>query len=342
MVMVPSRSGCRSLSRSGCSQICLGPSPIHLYKLAYLEKSLWTPGVCAMADLHDLVIDAAKNGYTLHRIQLVQYLKNNSYKSLKTPATMAFNENIGVEVRSFGGKNTRLQDVVRGQLKNKKGDLHILDDILFHTINPVIGDALRELDAVLSPAHKITQDIDLQYQLRQIETMTGSFLETDIQQEKRQLRLMTEKVFEDHWNPCWPQGPLLEAERSNRLKTCYEQYDAIRPLKPNPWWEFSMGQTAPTLWQLFKVGVLASSGTYKMKQKFLFHMAKDAVCYLKSISKSGRQNLDLVMTVKKPRKPKGGLQPLGGNVEVGAVNGDEPGNDEFDSSSGDAFFEGTD
>jgi hypothetical protein len=61
-----------------------------VYDASYHDRSLCTDRVVELADLHDLIVDAPKNGLSYDRPQLTELLRKSHHRRPKETQTTAF------------------------------------------------------------------------------------------------------------------------------------------------------------------------------------------------------------------------------------------------------------
>nr|OQO17828.1 hypothetical protein B0A51_15989 [Rachicladosporium sp. CCFEE 5018] len=321
----------------------LGTVTNHFYRLACLDQSLWTAQVKALADLHDIIIDAAKNGYVFDHAAFNAYLSSKGYPLWSQLGPRRFESNIE---SGNSASNTATINALRKAVSREPdlySRLHILDDILYNIINLAVKKALEDLESSLAPADDLKSDADLEYPLHQWNALPAADLTKsgmDLQLERMHILKSAEHVFNSAWSLVWSHkrknASNSATSHAAALAKCFVAYDAIVPVSSYACWHFKHAATAPTEWECFKVAVI-SQGAYKMRT-FLMYMAKDVVVYLKSFSESGRRVRSLVEGVKKPKRPKGWVA---GARDVDTFNAEEEEDDEM-WDEGLSVFDGLD
>ncbi|KAK6432370.1 hypothetical protein LTR95_011459 [Oleoguttula sp. CCFEE 5521] len=332
----------------------LGTITNHFYKLSYAEQTLWSPAVGAILDLHDTIIDAAKNGYTFNHGAFNSYLKSKgfpTYGELPPPRFQHNIESVNPNPEIDFTPATLLEAVKPPKSRiTRRHVMHILDDVLFYVINPAIERAVVQLKSSLAPVDTPDSDADLEYPLCQLKTLPPTCLaglKIDLQLERKLLLEALDIVNRQHWQPTWARKraspPSTAAEHTAALATCFAAYDAIDPSSSSGFWHLCNAPKAPSNWKCFKVAVLAGQG--QKRRRFMMQMAKDVVIYLKSFSESGRRVLELVASVKKPKRPKGwvaGLREANGSGDAEVEAGSHEEDDPEAWNDGSSVFEGLD
>jgi hypothetical protein len=286
----------RAVLPFACQEKLLGAATNYLNELAY-HRSLSDPGVQLVADLHDLIIDADKNGYVFNKRDFAAFRedhRNVCWDTSKIPKP-AYRENLD-RVKFDSGtdsKQNSLRSVIRpnGKPKNK----HIFDAVIFEVLNPKI---YAHLDGIhkdyVKPAQDLSCDDDLQFVLQ---CVPAERMDREMETLNVQLKAAYGK-----WSRIW--ASRQESARIQHWQDCLESYNSIRPVHDDDYWTSRHGPNAPDTWECFKVGVLASRPHYSKRKSFMLWVAEDTVRYLKSMSKSGAQTVDRVKAVKKPKTPK--------------------------------------
>lgn len=274
----------------------LGSVTNYLYKLAYYRNDLGDPGVRLIADVHDQIIDTAKNGYEFDAQDFKDF--RNKHKDLFPEAIgkPRWSENtdcVEFKLDDDNSSKLSLRDLVK-PIATKDFD-NILDDMIFNEINPKINAHLKNMYLrYVNPAHNVGDDVDLQFVLQQVPPRLVAI-------EKRAMISQLDKPLQK-WAGIW--SPSSPETRTRLLRESIDLYNLIRPTGPDSdYWNMCHGPGGPTTWDCFKVGVLASS-THKKKRRFMFWVARDTVCYLKSMSLSGKNTIASIKAVKKARQPK--------------------------------------
>ena len=325
-----------------CQEQQLGVVTNRLNDLAYY-RNLSDPGVCLLADLHDLIMDTSKNGYVFNKQDFTDLCRKNKGLNLDLPrkGRPAYLDNIewkNFESDLFGTNDGSLRTVVAPN--GKTSSRNILDVVVFKIMNPKIYDHLKDThETYVEPAQKKAYDDDLQWVLQTCPVnLTVS--------EKRQLDMSLDLAYEK-----W--GTVSNIRRSSSRtnddhaeawQECIDAYDAIHPPESNNrFWASKHGRKAPSEWDCYKVGVLASARHYLKKKTFMMRVAADTVRYLKSLSTNGQNVMERANITMKARKPKdwatigtphgSTMQPIDGN--------DDDDDDEsmfgFDEGAFDAF-----
>lgn len=313
-----------------CQDKALGLVTNYCNDLSYARhrgKGLWDDDVTMVADLHDHIIDADKNGYIYDKKDFIRFCHEHGLpKNLKQ---REYDVNIGaVKLRKdadYDNENELLR-ILKKSPKHKPS--HILDRMLFEVVNPPFHAYLQALKSdVVEPAGGLKCDRDLEYYLTQLESYADRGLPFDLRAEIQAVERQLQEVV-NTWTRAW----LFKNEaREKLLLQCAEQYNNIRPTKPDHpwWWAISVASSAPKPWDCFKLAVFARKH-YAKKKRAIFWIACDTVCKVKALSESGKRNLDKMQESKKAIRPKESKRTNAANALPAASSEDPDFEDGFD------------
>lgn len=331
----------RSVLPFFCRETMLGIVTNYYYDLSYDRNDLWDPDILLVADLHDMIIDADKNGYVFGMREFTRFRREHKLPLSLPKREYAANlkgANQSDEMQK-GKTKTKLRDLVSHSPRNKAA--YILDDILFNIINPVYREHLDWFNKdVLTPAKQVFRDLDLEYVLREFEeeALNDREFPIDVRKEIKALKDPLNDVYRK-WHRMWDahhKGSAADSVSLAALPGCVELYNAIQPINPSlREWRTKSGSTAPTKWECFKVAVL-SREHYSTKKTFMFWVARDVVRYLKPLSEKGRRVTGRVSAITQPKKPKDW------DRFNAMLAGEASGGDDFESSFDDELFDSVD
>lgn len=286
-----------------CRDKTLGMVTNYCNDLSYSRrngKGLWDADVGLVADLHDLVIDAEKNGYLYGATEFANFRHDNglpdqlgrreyeaNLKASKLRSDVEYND------------ETKLLTILAKKPQSESN--YIMDRVIFEEVNPPFLAYLQDLQKdVMVPAEISTSDPDLEFQLIQFEAKAHLKLPIDLGKEKRALEKRLQETMKI-WTRTWRVDP---ASHDDVLSQCIDDYNGIQPAdKDNPYWSMAMASSAPSLWDCFKLAVFARK-YYASKKKAIFWIARDTVCQVKAQSTNGKRNLGRIQEVLKAVKPK--------------------------------------
>ena len=281
-----------------CQDKPLGYITSYCNALSYNRRSnggLWNDGVMLIADLHDLIIDAPKNGYSYSAKDFDMFLAREKLPPAKTLRKREYDTNI----KAAQDDNAKLLDTLNARPKHHSD--HILDEILFNVINPPFHAYLQSFQSnVVNIARQVDRDPDLEWALSEIETDPQSKLDFNLETEQEALKAPLQVVV-SLWNRAWKSE--RDERRKSLLEDCVESYKSIKPTKPLSLWKLRAANAAPSHWDRFKLAVFARA-RYKDKKRCIFWVAQDIVRNVKSQSKSGSEVVNEILDIKVPKRPK--------------------------------------
>jgi hypothetical protein len=265
-------------------------------------KGLWDPDVRMVADLHDLIIDADKNGYLFGAAEFAQFRYDMRLPKDSMLRKREYDVNVNAaKLRGDADYSdaTRLLTILAKRPQHKSD--HIMDRVVFDVVNPPFLAYLHDLQKdIVRPAEKRVSDPDLEWLLLQFESGAHPKLPIDLDKEMQALEKPLEQTLKK-WGRIW------SAEHQDRkplLKQCVDDYNNIQPVdKDNFYWLMPVAPLAPSPWESFKLAVFARR-YYAVKKKPIFWIARDTVCKIKALSESGKRNLDRIREILKPVRPK--------------------------------------
>jgi len=262
-------------------------------------RGLWDDGVAMIADLHDLIIDADKNGYLYGMTEFAQFRRKKRLPEESFLGRREYDLNLNAaKLRNENGYNneTKLLTILAKGPRYKTG--HILDRVIFEIVNPPFLAYLEYFqNNVVKAAEQTICDPDLEFQYKQLESKAPRRrpinLHTEVQALKQPLQEILQKL-----KLLWPAKP---EEFKDALSECIDLYDRLQPTDPDDaYWDKSIASSVPNPWDCFKLAVFSREHKYKA----VFWIARDMVCEVKKLSTSGRNNLEQIQRIMKPTRPK--------------------------------------
>ncbi|KAI5271971.1 hypothetical protein E4T47_04787 [Aureobasidium subglaciale] len=253
-------------------------------KLAYKENSISSKEVEDLAGLHDLVIDSAKNGYTLtlsafnHFVQ--DKLKNKeplykpAYESWMNPAT----------------------DSTLGRLRpNLK---HIIDYLLFEVVNPRIEQLTKDCQARLADVESFDEDLIKPYRDRQKDIDP---IIVDV------LRRLTSDLAKVNFIGNSAEK-MTKEQYALQAGSVLEKYTVIQPMHTEDRvvkeWLKRTTPNSPNMWELIKASAFYLD-KHQHRLTLAFLVAGKELCHIKAMTSPGsRLTVDNVYATYKPRKEK--------------------------------------
>jgi len=140
-----------------CKPAMLGVVTNGHENLSYFENTIASPGVDALADLHDLLIDSAKNGYIYDKTTYQNFLRDNPNIRKKFPPKPAYRQALEPDKEERGLRTSPTKNAHARSIRFKKD--HVVDYMFAHVIGPHIAGTLDLLTQALET--KTSKDDDL-------------------------------------------------------------------------------------------------------------------------------------------------------------------------------------
>lgn len=274
--------------------------------LCYSENCINSPGINAITNVHDLLVDSSKQGYKFSYDAWRIFLHSHPHITNQNPRQPAYK----MAIKQSQGA---LETSARRKFKQKKwtyNAANALDYLYFEIVVPHTEETLRQVDEAFAKADG--SDPNLQSLYDKLSTNLDHEIKGELQQLNEALTspynlwntLLNRKddaINKDDYNTC--------------LERCYASYQAILPVnRMNLSTRFWTEQLIPgpfTYWELIKASALATK--YPQKGPFVFHMAGKELAYLKAQSCKNARILTWEMYGGlKPRKVKALLRERGG------------------------------
>jgi hypothetical protein len=253
-------------------------------KLAYKENSVSSKNVEDLADLHDLIIDSAKNGYTLtfsafndfvrSKLGIKDDLYKSAYESWMNPTG----------------------DSTVGRLKPNLR--HIIDYLLFEVVNPRIEQLTKDCHEKLADAESYDEDLVKPYQDRSAD------IDPIVVDVLRRLKADLAKL--NFGNSA---EKLTNEQYTVRANRSHEAYTAVQPIHTEDRlvqeWLKRTAPNSPNIWELIKASALYFD-KHKKRLALAFTVAGKELCYIKAMARSGSKVVveDLYATYKPKREKK--------------------------------------
>lgn len=269
-------------------------------RLAYKESTVSSPKVKALADLHDLIIDSAKNGYTFTSAAFDAYTKT-VLGIKRVPPKPAYEVWMNSDDRS-----------TPADIKNS----HIIDHILLFTVvAPRMEQLKKDMRKRIELAETGDEELEQLYRRRNTQCRDDPILAEILRHLVDDFRPLIDR-YNSSVNPYVVHDG---ASLSDVLYEHYKMYKSIMPCRTDhvlvqEWLERRILHESTT-WELLRASAFFSH--HKRRTTCVFLMAGHELCYLKAMHRSESRLIvaDIPATYK-ARKEK---LPARGRVPPAAV-----------------------
>ena len=279
-------------------------------KVAYHQNSIDTTAVRLLADLHDYLVDSAKNGFSFSSgdyQELASTLPDVSLKTLKEPS---YKQAMDFSARDDQTKKGPECDM----LKYKKE--HINDLIYFEVVLPHIDAVLKSLLEIVDKSGTYDADLTKIFD----ETMSSAH-DILVRAELEQMSRALECIYKSIW------APNVKQNFKGCTEKCFREYELVQPLNPDHavmrcWVQKSL-EGIPSQWQLIKASCLFKK--FHPKSQFCFGVAGKQLAFLKAGTSDRIHFMSPSMwaNVKPKKAPKGSMEVnpdlIRDHVELGPV-----------------------
>ncbi|THY88603.1 hypothetical protein D6C95_07026 [Aureobasidium pullulans] len=253
-------------------------------KLAYKENSISSKKVEDLAGLHDLVIDSAKNGYTLTLTAFNNFVRKKLgiKGSLYKPAYESWMQS------AADSNDGRLEPNLR----------HIIDYLLFEVVDPRIEQLNKDCQVKLADADSHDEDLVKPYSDRKAD------IDPIIVDVLRRMKADLAKV-NSIGNSAEKMTKELYALQASRV---LEAYTAVQPIHTEDRvvqeWLKRTTPNSPNTWELVKASAFYFD-KHRNRLTLAFLVASKELCYIKAMASPGRRVvIDTLYATYKPRKEK--------------------------------------
>lgn len=243
-------------------------------KVSYRENRIFSAPINALCDVHDLLVDASKQGYRLSDVDFNELIRNKL--KCGNPRVPAYKQ--GMEI-SAKGKDTDEgdKDLVEN-LKYKPSN--ILDYLYFDILRKHNRKTCRLLTSALPKEQG--DDAELQLPFQQLRDTVGI-----LGKELQALQTGFESILRI-WNSNTGDRSALPPEKFGKLvRSCYTTFQSLAPSPTSmsdpaiaPLLCRYLGPTHPTTWEMVRASALYTA--YPKKHSFVWHMAGRELAMLKA------------------------------------------------------------
>jgi hypothetical protein len=269
-------------------------------KQAYSENQIYSDVLERLYDMHDLLVDASKQGYVFTQAKFEDYWKNRLrlQQEPKQPV-----HKIAMKDCANAKDATEVEKVRKTDYRYRSN--RVLDYLYFDIVRAHNMETMKQVKAVFSEA--IELDETLLYPSKHLGDKKAESI-------KKELLSLSKKL--DHvyltWNTGWHKDSTTE--RFNTLvDDCYTKFRAIQPDDPND--PFIQPLVEPYLtpetsaWDTIIASALYSKYRWAEKSNFVFMMAGRELARLKSDSfPNTRAMISVLHANMKPKPIKAPIQ----------------------------------
>ena len=249
----------------------LGIATVMHGKVAYLENSISTPAVGLLADLHDYLVDSAKNGFLFGSEDYSRFVSKLPGVPLKALREPAYKEAMNCSAKDDNGFNSRSETI-----KYKKN--HINDFIYFEVMSPHVNEVLNMLLEIRDKCSTYDHDLTAYFNKAVNET-EDVFVRAELEHLARGLDSLYKRL--------WTQN--VHRNFGDCLENCFKEYREISPLNTDHsairYWMRKDLVGIPSQWELLKASCLFK--IFHAKFQFCFGMAGRQLAFIKASSSQG-------------------------------------------------------
>jgi hypothetical protein len=290
----------------------LGLVTVLLEKEAYTYNRVYNERLNQLCDLHDLLVDAPKQGYTFTLADFHLFRKGTKYQ--QNPAYKIAMEKCLKPTEVDTIENLRKQDY-----PHKSNN--VLDYLYFDVFRAHNTETGRRIKNTLSTIEE--KDETLSHPCKTLEGMHNHVIDHELSKLKRRLA-----VLYCHWNAGFHKFSTTESKNAH-AEECYDTYQAINPTEPSrvevkPWLDPICG-SHDFSWKIIKASVLYDLYPFQKKAGFVFKMAGSELAEIKA--KSFPRTRLVIAPIHANMKPKRIKAPAELDEED-----EEESDDEFESA----------
>ncbi|KAF2843536.1 hypothetical protein M501DRAFT_924191 [Patellaria atrata CBS 101060] len=267
-------------------------------KVSYWENSIASPGIERLADIHDLLVDSSKNGYTFEESKWREFVNNCEDIVIKAPKEPAY--------KSAVQWNAQRHSSGPGSMNNQYKKDHIIDQIYFEHVLPKCDEILKDIGIVFENTVESDADLESLYLEENLHA------DQAINAELAELVKALKDLHAFYVNLVRPRHNFngSEVERdsyASSIQKCFEKYENISPSRTDDRvirsWLRKRSKGSFTYWSLLKASALWSKR--KENQRFVLSIAGRELAQLKAESDDNfRTVIGAMYANMKPRKFK--------------------------------------
>ena len=274
--------------------------------LSYAENTIDSPGVNALADLHDLLIDSEKNGFTYTFEAYSRFMRSCKDIKIKQCPEPAYKHVTKAEMDSTPlGRRQSPKELPY----NPK---HITDKLVFEIVRPHIEETLQQVEASFAKAQ--SEDVDLKFVYNQYRN--GAEEDASVGDEALHIELdsLEQRLMQlkDRFSA---ERTTKKVDMNNfdqyldQTERFYHEYRTLMPVAPERLQRslrrtllMPRGTDEPTDWDLLKASTLHA--TCHQARGFVFQIAGKELVSLKCAASPSRTRrlVQPMWEIMKPRK----------------------------------------
>jgi len=242
-------------------------------KLCYNKNSISSPAINFTADLHDFLVDSAKNGYIYKESSWIDFIHNHPDVDLKSMSELAYKTASTLPLLS----NDQDKETVYKSL-------HIIDYLVFKVVRPRARRIINEAKS-------------FQFQADSHDRSPGALYLQLIERPQSNIKAALKQLLSDlddiytQWSRDVTAAYRSRTEREKQqkcdeaLEDAYHRYIELEPKNPSRdpeicMWNHHLMDNIPTSWDLIKASAVFKSR--EEKPVFVLGLAGYHICYMKA------------------------------------------------------------
>jgi hypothetical protein len=295
----------------------LGIVTNYLEDQVYIQKNIYSPSLDQLCDIHDLLVDAAKQGYIFSCEDFERYKRSQASGLAESnptrPAYKAAMEKS--KEKKMSADDTKIQPQCHE---------NVLDFLYFDVVlaqNALTRKCVRD---VLAYDKTTPPDADLLYPYQQL---TAQNNET-INEELYRIGNQVEKI-RITWNSASHAPDSASLDWNKTIAECVQKFRAITPAAPTHPDIKPLARGGPCAWETIRASTLYAKFIYAKQSSFVWGLAAAELARLKADGVPGTRAM--VANIRVNLRPKL-VKRVGGLCE--GEDSEESGNDDFLSAVG--------
>jgi len=241
-------------------------------KQAYRENRIYSAILEQLYDVHDLLVDASKQGYVFTQTDFNNFVRSRGLDP-KQPAYKC-----AIDDCKMAKSSAKIEEYRNKKYKPKLD--RVLDYLYFETVRKHNVETMRQVKQFFSKATDL--DDTLLYPQKHLAEKKSEAIKREFLSYDKKL-----EILRNDWNSGW-QKDLNTEGRNALIDDCYQKYRAIQPDNPDdpdirPLVEHYLGPGI-CLWDKIKASALYARYPYKEKSSFVLAMAGSELARLKADS----------------------------------------------------------